>query len=117
MAILVGSPETCFRIGSFNDEICSQDIKETSDYTSFYSNNADNMGFHIFASNGIGKPSDDKFEKIIRESNADAITDTSGAMLIQDTECTKYVIDGQKACSMMYPEPSDYNQYILCCGV
>lgn len=87
-----------------------QDIKETYDSTSFNSNNIDKMSISISAFNGH-KLSDDEFEKITRENNPDTITQTAGAMLVQDTECAKYVIDGQKTCTMIYTEPSADGQY------
>jgi hypothetical protein len=73
--------------------------------------NIDKMSISISAFNGKGKLSDDEFEKITRENNPDTITQTAGAMLVQDTECTKYVIDGQKTCTMIYTEPSADGQY------
>jgi hypothetical protein len=46
--------------------------------------------------------SETDFEQVVKEQNADTVRSLPGATLIQDTDCTKYVIDGIKACSMIY---------------
>jgi hypothetical protein len=39
---------------------------------------------------------------VIREQNTDTVTRLPGATLVQGTDCTKYTIDGHKACSVVY---------------
>jgi hypothetical protein len=48
------------------------------------------------------KASQADFEQVIREQNRDTITGLSGATLVQNTDCTKYTIDGHKAYSVVY---------------
>jgi hypothetical protein len=42
------------------------------------------------------------YEQAIKENNADTVAQLPGAKLIQATDCAKYVIDGNKVCSMIY---------------
>lgn len=46
--------------------------------------------------------SQDTFEQVIREQNRDLVTGLTGATFVQNTDCTKYMIDGHKACSAVY---------------
>jgi hypothetical protein len=84
--------------------IGSPHVKQESDTVSFSSNNGDNVLFIVTASDrhhGFLMP-EASYEQIVREENAATIAHTPGATLIQDTECTEYVINGHKACSVVY---------------
>jgi hypothetical protein len=62
----------------------------------------DDILFSVVSADIHTTSSEGDYEQVIREDNAATVADTPGATLIQDTECTKYVIDGDKACSMIY---------------
>lgn len=82
--------------------IGSPDIKQDSVVILFDSNNADDVQLIVAASDRHTTISGADYEQVIKESNGDTVTLTPGARLIQSTDCTKYVIDGNKACSMIY---------------
>jgi hypothetical protein len=87
--------------------IGSPDIKEDSVTISFDSPNPDDNQFIMTAGDRHTKASEDVFEQVIREQNTYTISHLPGAALVQDTDCTKYVIDGQKTCSMIYTVTKD----------
>ena len=82
--------------------IGSPNIKQDSVAISFDPNNGDDISFIVSAGDRHSIISEDDYEQVIREENTATIADTPGATLVQGTDCTKYVIDGNKACSMIY---------------
>ncbi len=89
--------------------IGSPTIKQDSVAVSFDPNNGDDISFIVTAGDKHSITSEADYEQITRDQNAATIADTPGATLIQGTDCTKYVIDGNKACSMIYAVT--YHQY------
>jgi hypothetical protein len=85
----------------------SPTIKQDSVAISIDPNNGDDISIIVSAVDKHSYTSEDDFEQVIREENAATIADTPEA--IQGTDCTKYVIDGNKACSMIYTVT--YHQY------
>jgi hypothetical protein len=82
-------------------------VKQDSVAVSFGPNNEDDFSVIVSAVDRHESSSQTDFEQVIREQNADTVGSLPGATLIQDTECTKYVIDGNQACSMMYTTTKD----------
>jgi hypothetical protein len=79
-------------------------VKQDSVAVSFDPNNEDDFSVILSAVDRHESSSQTDFEQVIREQNADTVRSLPGTTLIQDTECTKYVIDGNQACSMIYTE-------------
>jgi hypothetical protein len=77
-------------------------IKKDSIGISFDSNNKDPVTITMVAADRHTKASQSVFEQVIREQNTDTVTRLPGATLVQGTDCTKYTIDGHKACSVVY---------------
>jgi hypothetical protein len=80
-------------------KIGSPTIKKDSIAISFDSNN---IMIIMVAADSHVKVSQSDFEQIIRKQNRDTVTRLPGAVLVQDTDCSKYTIDGHKACAVMY---------------
>jgi hypothetical protein len=83
-------------------KIGSPTIKKDSVAISFDSNNDDLMTVTMVAADRHTHASQDTFEQVIREQNRDTVTGLTGATVVQPTDCTKYTIDGHKACSVVY---------------
>jgi hypothetical protein len=84
-----------------NWTIGSPHIKQDSVLVSFDPKWADVI-FSVGASDSHSTLSEADYQQVIREDNAATVADLPGAKMIQDTDCTKYFIDGNKACSMIY---------------
>jgi hypothetical protein len=82
-------------------------IKQDSVTVDFSPNNKDDILFIIASMDRRETASQTDFEQVIKEQNADTVRSLPGATLIQDTDCTKYVIDGKKACSVIYSVTKD----------
>ena len=80
----------------------SPTIKQDSVVVDFSPNNKDDFLFIVVAIDRDETASETDFEQGVKEQNADTVRSLPGATLIQDTDCTKYVIDGNKACIMIY---------------
>jgi hypothetical protein len=87
----------------------SPTIKQDSLTNSFSPKNGDDILFIVTVSDRHAVVSESDYEQIIRDENTGTIADTPGATLLQATDCTKYVIDGNQACSMIYTVTE--NQY------
>jgi len=83
-------------------KIDSPTIKKDSLAIGFDSNNEDPITITMAAADRHTRASQDDFEQVIKEQNADTIRQLSGARLLENTDCTKYVIDHEKACSVVY---------------
>lgn len=81
--------------------IGSPSIKQDSVTVDFSPNNKDDFLFIVAVMDRHGTSETD-FEQAVKEQNAYTVQSLPGQTLIQDTDCTKYVIDGNKACSMIY---------------
>jgi hypothetical protein len=90
-----------------NWTISSSTVKENSVAISIDSSDQDPVTITIIASNRGTRASQDTFEQVIREQNMDTVSALPGATLVQDTDCTKYTIDGHKACSVVYTVSRD----------
>jgi hypothetical protein len=73
----------------------------------FDSNNTDDLELSVGASDRHTMISGSEYEQVIIQDNVDLLTQTPGATLIHATECAKYVIDGNMACSMTYTTTKD----------
>src|SRR5512133_2384218 len=85
-----------------NWTISSSTVKENSVAISIDSSDQDPVTITMIASNRGTRASQDTFEQVIREQNMDTVSALPSAKLVQDTDCTKYTIDGHKACSVVY---------------
>ncbi|HZE78601.1 MAG TPA: hypothetical protein VE089_08635 [Nitrososphaeraceae archaeon] len=85
-----------------NWTISSSTVKDNSVAISIDSSDQDPVTITMIASNRGTRASQDTFEQVIREQNRDTVTSLPGATLVQDTDCTKYTIDGHKTCSVVY---------------
>ena len=82
-------------------------IKKDSVTVDFSPNNKDDIIFIVDSMDRHESASESVFEQVIREQNTDTVQSLPGATMIQDTECTKYTIDGNQACSMIYTVTKD----------
>ena len=83
-------------------------IKQDSVGISFDPNYA-NVTLIVEAFDRNTTTSEADYEQSIKENNADTVAQLPGAKLIQATDCTKYVIDGNKVCSMIYTTTIPYH--------
>ena len=97
----------------FHSDIVDDDFYSTNPVApDGYSRTTDEMGF-VFGNPGPDRtPLHHAFNGSshfygISGQNADTVRSLPGATLIQDTDCTKYVIDGKKACSVIYSVTKD----------
>lgn len=77
-------------------------IEQESVVILFDSNNADDVELSVAASDRHTMLSGSDWEQTIRQDNLDLVAQTPGATMIHPTECAKYVIDCNAACSMTY---------------
>jgi len=82
--------------------IGSPQIKQDSVLLFFDPNNADYLELSVDARDRHTMISGSDYEQAIKQDNVDLVAQTPGATLIHATECAKYVIDGNIACSMTY---------------
>jgi len=82
--------------------IDSPSIRQNSVAESFEPKNGDDFLLTIVARDRHSIVGQNEFEQIIRDENTALLSELPGATLIQDTDCTKYVIDGNKACSVIF---------------
>ena len=88
--------------------IGSPTIKQDSVAIDSEPNNGDDISFIVSTVDKHSYTSEYDWEQVVREEYAATISDSPGATLIQDTECATYVIDGNKACSMIYTSTYQY---------
>ena len=90
----------------------SPTIKQDSLTNSFSPKNGDDILFIVTVSDRHAVVSESDYEQIIRDENTGTIADTPGATLLQATDCTKYVIDCNQACSMIYTVTENQKNWI-----